>query len=112
MGSGINVELITSVFNSSLTQLPSATVTVSTVNNADHILFPSHIIQTCIIFLHQIVPLPGITGRQGLEEIVEIHHDFIQREDVLHHNSMLIDVQHILLGRSAILRHRRTERGC
>lgn len=61
---------------------------------------------TPIVLHHHTDALPGIAGRQGLEEIVEIHNYFVQREEELHHHPLLIDVHHTLLRSSTILQER------
>ena len=47
--------------------------------------------------------LPGISRWHWFEEVIEIHNDFIQREDIFHHDTLVIYVHHIPLDRPAIL---------
>lgn len=54
--------------------------------------------------------LPSISGRQGFQRIIKIHHNFIQREEIFKHNSVLINEHHILLNCSSSLK--RTEKRC
>lgn len=48
--------------------------------------------------------LPSISRRQRLQRVIEIYHDFIQREEIFQHNSVLIYKHHILLNCSSSLK--------
>lgn len=47
--------------------------------------------------------LPGVSWGHGFQEVVEVHNNLIQGEEVLHHHSMVVNIHHVLLRRSAIL---------
>lgn len=47
--------------------------------------------------------LPCISRRHGLQEVIEIHNNLIQREEILHHHTLVVNVHHVFLDGSAIL---------
>lgn len=60
--------------------------------------------KTVQIFEFPIKFLPSISWRQRFQRIIKIHHNFIQREEIFKHYSILINIHHILLNCSSSLK--------
>lgn len=48
--------------------------------------------------------LPGVSRRHWFEEVVEVHNDLIQGEEILQHDTLLVNVHHALLHPPATLK--------
>lgn len=56
--------------------------------------------------------LPGISRWQWFEDIIEIYNNFIQWKEEFHHDTLVINVNHILLDRPAILKEEKQSVRC
>lgn len=63
-------------------------------NTSKHLLVNTE--KTVQIFEFPIKFLPSISWRQRFQRTSKIHHNFIQREEIFKHYSILVNIHHIL----------------